>query len=70
MGRPLGWIAAWLALGNECLFGEEHRQCQIPTLSQRQVARAELSAVPGAADLFAVERPKGEGEGGELLEIA
>lgn len=64
-GRPIGLLAAWLAVS----FEEElpnkaaHVRLQpLPELSARQAARAALAGSPGSAGLLSKERPVRRGE--------
>ena len=62
-GRPLGLLAAWIMAADEHDCKPEHcKRCNFPPYDDRCFARTALSAVTGADELFAYERPPREGE--------
>lgn len=58
-GRPLGYLCAWLARGDEHSCAIEHKLLvgKIP-YADREYFRALLHSVPGAQELFEYERKK------------
>ena len=68
-GRPLGLVVAWLESSTRFATQQEHISVfAIATLSHpvREAARHRLAAYVIAGPLFAVERPRREGECEEL----
>lgn len=64
-GRPLGYLAAWLARGAALDSKEDHWGSEgQPTLEERVAARANVKELGGAdaSGLVAAERPKRDGE--------
>jgi len=59
-GRPLGYLMSWLSQAHLYSTADEHHHQCFPSFSDRRTARLELHAIPEAASLFAMERPKGD----------
>ena len=62
-GRPLGFLAAWLAVGSDPGIGDQKAHCgrecmQSLEHGERQWYRRALEAMPGAVDLLSEEREK------------
>ena len=75
-GRPLGFLAAWLAFGQEVSCDTKKKHWHPPTiikkcdLATRVVKRLELALLPGGDAMLAHERPTRAGEGDEPVGLA
>lgn len=61
-GRPVGFLAAWLAAGEGVATKAEHWQLMDQPLERRQELRAALQASQGGAVLAGCERERADGE--------
>ncbi len=71
-GRPVGFLAAWLLKGSECVSLEEHRGELTPltlvfSQYERLEAREYLMTLPNGDTLVSFERPLRDGEPSEPL---
>lgn len=68
-GRPLGFLAAWLAAGLDAPTKAVHWAASGVAKSNRQAARSALRAAPGGDALLSLERVRREGEDSEPDEV-
>ena len=70
-GRPLGYLAAWLAMGARCDSKDMHWDpLNQPSLTDRSHARAGLALQPAGLAILGKERPMREGETEEPIASA